>query len=421
MPKWLANSFSRVFQLAGYDENWERINGVKVKDLDAESYQTALIYYQHPLIRILTFFGFPMRIRYNQKLTVLEMLKSAALNLVGWPQENAGFLARWIQIILAVAGISLASNLLSVVFSTSIHVVMLFTEFLPLVIQQGCNELNKHADNRFIGFLAGLSGFLHFIGRATTSPITGVRQAWEEGKEYGLLTAGLSFLVTVATWSLLAIVVVPVVLPVLPQAFAYLSTNFPALMNGLSWIYTNMVSPVISPLLNLLYPWMIQTMLPWIGMTAAPWLTTLLGLFGYTGVVSPFAVAFSLMGAVVAAATATVGTLLNLTFNAIGNAFTGRREKEKSIESNEDELTHADIDTNLSTATLKKLFELNNEKKPEFETLTLNEGNETLLDKNMAYQYNSLKDSEDYGKVVFIDDVRRVNEDERAISFKPQR
>jgi len=337
MPKWLANPFGRVFPMAGYDIHRQTINGVKIKNLDEDSYQAALIYHNNLAVRILTWFGFDMRMRYGQKIDSSSIFKTWFLNLVGWPQKNASIPATVIKIILAVTGISLAASLISVVFSTLIHTAMLFTELLPLTLAELCREKAAEVENKHVkgllGAIALFFDFIHFIGRSITSPVTGMFDAYTfgrknipgvAGKIIGVMLAAVSLTLSIAAFTVAAIFFPPL----LAKAIGALTTYFPALGNFLSSIQMFVMDKIITP-------YVLQS--SWIGPALEALSPVFLPVVKFLGLSSPllpiemFAGFFGLT-VIAGAATgflATVGAAIsNVVYNKIGDAFAGKKEQE---------------------------------------------------------------------------------------------
>ena len=288
MPQWLSDAFDVVFPSDGLDVTNEMINGNPIhKDgVSTFAHQDSLAFTTSLLVRLASFSGVANRMRRGKNPIQFKLL----LDFVFYPDEGAPTWQNVFQIAAMCTGIPFAFNLLSLVASTFLHTLMLLTELLPLALQNLVREKNEKGDSTFLTILEALLGGLHFIGRAITSPITGMRMALKEGPSTitKILLAVLSMAITAAVYTIL-----------FPLAVKFAIAHFPA---AIAWI-----SNALMPLIPYLQPiFTVATYMP-----AATWIASILG-------VSPVMVG---LGTLLGIAATSIVNLANAGLNFILNKF----------------------------------------------------------------------------------------------------
>lgn len=171
---------------------------------------TDLNYLAQPLVMISSFLGLPNNRRLYKKLSFLDILK----NMIGWSVDHerndqhvtAGDVLKAIPFFLFFVTLSL----IRIVF----NIAKLVTEFLPALIEENCRLLGaRYRDSRLDTIATAVYlffNFLHFLGRAVTSPVKGFLNKHQNSD-----IAGASLLVSVLSWGLIVGGIVSIFEPVL--------------------------------------------------------------------------------------------------------------------------------------------------------------------------------------------------------------
>ncbi len=139
----------------------------------------------------------------------LAAFKKMLRDLFFW-RSNASTFRKVTGVVVGV--LLLPFRLISVIFSTLIHTLMLLTEQLPLFLQNVCKN---HFGENSLG--AKIFGIWHFIGRAITSPLVAFEMERAKGSERSTI---LTFLISGLVWGALAALFAPLVQLIVPVAAA---------------------------------------------------------------------------------------------------------------------------------------------------------------------------------------------------------
>ena len=223
------------------------------------------LYWSDRLNQLAAFLGLPHRKMYKvHKQTV----KQLAYDFIGL-QEGVSRAKKWVNRFLIP--FVFLFNLVNLFFQTALSIVKIFTEFLPLTlsqffareakkIEEDYNILGLKLDGTkraLIYLLIGLSILTHalyFIGRSITSPIEGVKKAWNLGELasesplwarelLGAFFATLSIVCTTIAY----VVLFPLLVKVALNAMTSLGINLAGttLPQLIAW-----VKPVLAPIGN---------------------------------------------------------------------------------------------------------------------------------------------------------------------------
>lgn len=235
-----------------------------------------------PAIRVLTFLGLPVRARIRTPVATHETpqnIQKLLLNFIGWPDNPWAEMSNGRRVLaVATAFVALPWHVITMPLKFIQNIAKLVTEFLPrsasIYLMEQSKNIKKQLSSgaKFLsGVLAGLSYAAYaifFIGRAMTSPIQGVRQAYHQNDirsgEFEkplpaparVFLAGLSAALTITAYSLLLPIILPLIIakvPMLAQGIAALSQTKVGVWLGkaLSTV-GDFISPVVGTALEAL-------------------------------------------------------------------------------------------------------------------------------------------------------------------------
>lgn len=243
-------------------------------------------YYSSLPVKILNFFGFPIKLGINdqKKITVSNLLRK----LFGLRSKEAPNWQKAAAIIFSP--VSLTWNLLQIVTRTAWNTVTLFTEFLPGLMTWYCEKgIKKLIDgindpysdfSKKVGFrfLIGLLAIPFYgcklwrtLGRTITSPLVSMKMALEKGRELGGVSGeiigrvlqAMSLAITITAYTILLPLAAKAILTKAPafiskvaeMAPKWLQTVVNNVLPAVKWLGNNVVmkaiGPVVKPALKL--------------------------------------------------------------------------------------------------------------------------------------------------------------------------
>ncbi len=281
-PAFFSGAFSRawhgVYPISGFDPNniqppeFPSFNEEGEDNLlsldDAENLIT------RPGIRLLTFLGLPVRAR-KHTATGEGYARKLLLNFIGWPDIPFDKMSNVRKgLAVATAFIALPWHLITMPLKFIQNIAKLATEFLPrLASEYFFNQARtlrgqgKSLPGGVFAALGYVTYALYFIGRAVTSPIQGVRQAYNQNEMASgtnlklsrparMVLAALSGALTVTVYSLLLPILLPLIaakVPLVAQGVAALSQTKAGIWIGKAFsAIGEFVNPVIGTALEAL-------------------------------------------------------------------------------------------------------------------------------------------------------------------------
>lgn len=232
-------------------------DGLDITDVLNGKYKT------DALSRVAGFIGLPNRL---DKGIEEQSIANLAKNFIGY-QSNVSLGRKVVNVV--TMPITVALNLLNIPFRLMTNTAKVVTEFLPGLAMWGCEKamanLVKFLKSKgpitplkvlaVLGLVFATLGYIianqaYMIGRAITSPINAVKDAWHQGckksKVLGFFVAAFSLITTFTFYAIFF----PIAIKALgAAALHFATTHFPALADAIGKGLA-VVGKVLTPLVN---------------------------------------------------------------------------------------------------------------------------------------------------------------------------